>query len=146
MKKFFVSLAAILALLQLQAAETKIIFVAGSPSHGPGEHEHRAGCLLLKKCLDQNPGFVSEVYSNGWPKDEKVFQGADAIVIYSDGGDGHPAVKPERLKVLGELMKKGVGLGCIHYAVEVPTNKGGPEFLDWIGGYFEAFRSVNPHW
>jgi len=28
----------------------------------------------------------------------------------------------------------------------VPKDKGGPEFLDWIGGYFEAFWSVNPHW
>ena len=45
-----------------------------------------------------------------------------------------------------ELMKKGVGFGCIHYAVEVPANKGGPEFLQWIGGYFETYRSVNPHW
>jgi hypothetical protein len=39
-----------------------------------------------------------------------------------------------------------VGLGCIHYAVEVPAEKGGPEFLKWIGGYFETYRSVNPHW
>ena len=31
-------------------------------------------------------------------------------------------------------------------AVEVPKDKGGPEFLDWIGGYFETFWSVNPHW
>src|SRR3954452_19368295 len=108
MRKHIIALSAVLALaISASAADKKIIFVAGSPSHGPGEHEHRAGCLLLKKCLDQNPGFVSEVYSNGWPKDEKVFQGADAIVIYSDGGDGHPAVKPERLKLLGDLMKKG---------------------------------------
>ena len=134
------------AALSASAADKKIIFVAGKPSHGPGEHEHRAGCLLLKKCLDQTPGFISEVYSNGWPTDNKVFEGADAIVIYSDGGGGHPAVQDDHLKVLGELMKKGVGLGCIHYGVEVPKDKGGPEFLDWIGGYFETFRSVNPHW
>jgi type 1 glutamine amidotransferase len=44
------------------------------------------------------------------------------------------------------LMKKGAGLGCVHYAVEVPTDKGGKELLDWIGGYFETFRSVNPFW
>jgi type 1 glutamine amidotransferase len=134
------------AALSASAADKKIIFIAGKPSHGPGEHEHRAGCLLLKKCLDQGSGFISEVYSNGWPKDNKVFEGADAIVIYSDGGGGHPAVQDDHLKVLGELMKKGVGLGCIHYAVEVEKNKGGPEFTEWIGGYFETFRSVNPHW
>jgi hypothetical protein len=43
-------------------------------------------------------------------------------------------------------MKKGVGLACIHYAVEVPKEKSGVAFLDWIGGYFEAHWSVNPHW
>ena len=37
-------------------AEKKIVLIAGAPSHGPGEHEHRAGCLLLQKCLAQVPG------------------------------------------------------------------------------------------
>ena len=72
--------------------------------------------------------------------------GANAVFIYSDGGDGHPVIQSERLKILGELMKRGVGLGCAHYAVEVPKDKGGPQFLEWIGGYFEAYYSVNPHW
>src|SRR2546429_5512206 len=128
------------------AAEKKIVFVAGNPSHGPGEHEHRAGCLLLKSCLDKASGISSVVYSNGWPKDPAAFDGADAIIIYSDGGGGHPAIQQDHLKTLGDLMSKGVGLGCIHYAVELPTDKGGPEFLRWIGGYFETYRSVNPHW
>jgi hypothetical protein len=26
-------------------AKTKVLFIAGRPSHGPGEHEHRAGCM-----------------------------------------------------------------------------------------------------
>jgi type 1 glutamine amidotransferase len=129
-----------------QAADKKIILIAGSPSHGPGEHEHRAGCLLLSRCLNQVPGVTSVVYSNGWPSSDSVFEGADAVIIYSDGGDGHPAIKPERLKVLGALADKGVGIGCLHYAVEVPKDKGGPEFLKWIGGYFETFWSVNPTW
>ena len=43
-------------------------------------------------------------------------------------------------------MDKGVGLGCIHYAVEVPKGEVGDDFLKWIGGYFEAFWSVNPTW
>ena len=33
-------------------ATTHILLLAGQPSHGPGEHEHNAGVLLLKKCLD----------------------------------------------------------------------------------------------
>src|SRR5436190_19083821 len=88
----------------LPAADKKIVLVAGTPSHGPGEHEHRAGCLLLKKCLDQAGGISSIVYSNGWPKDPHAFESADAILIYSDGGNGHPAIQQDHLKVLGDLM------------------------------------------
>lgn len=128
------------------AADKKIVLVAGGASHGSGDHEHRAGCLLFQACLNQVPGVTTTVVSNGWPKDLSAFDGADAIVIYSDGGGGHPFVQGDRLKTLGELMKKGVGLGCVHYAVEVPKNRGGEEFLNWIGGYFETDWSVNPFW
>ena len=44
------------------------------------------------------------------------------------------------------MIKRGVGLVCAHYAVEVPKEKGGPEFERWIGGYYETFWSVNPPW
>jgi type 1 glutamine amidotransferase len=143
----FCSLALLAGLaMATHAADKKIVFVAGPPSHGPGEHEHRAGCLLLSKCINQVPGMTSVVYSNGWPRQADAFDGAAAIIIYSDGGGGHPAINPEHLKVLQGLMDKGVGLGCIHYAVEVPKDQGGPEFLKWIGGYFETFWSVNPTW
>lgn len=36
----------------LAVVETKIVLIAGSPSHGPGEHEHHAGCQLLAKKLN----------------------------------------------------------------------------------------------
>jgi len=124
----------------------KIVLVAGTVSHGRGEHEFRAGCLLLKSCLDPVPGITAVVVTNGWPADTSVFQDAAAILIYADGGDGHPFIKPERLKLLATLMERGVGLGTAHYGVEVPKDRGGPEFLRWTGGYFETFFSVNPHW
>jgi len=44
------------------------------------------------------------------------------------------------------LAKKGVGIGAIHYGVEVPKGKAGNYFVDWIGGYFETDWSVNPTW
>ena len=128
------------------AAEKHILLIAGKPSHGTGAHEFQAGCHLLKKCLDKIPGIHSEVHLNGWPADTKAFDRVDAVFLYMDGGSGHPAIKPERLKLLGDLMKKGVGLGCAHYAVEVPKGEAGQAWLDWTGGYFEAFWSVNPHW
>ncbi|WCJ61092.1 ThuA domain-containing protein [Fontisphaera persica] len=129
------------------AAERKIVLLAGTPSHGPGEHEHNAGCLLLGRLLNQMGGVKAVVHTNGWPKDMTIFDGADAVFIYCDGGGGHMAVRErQRLTFLGELMKRGVGFGCCHYAVEVPKDNGGPEFLNWMGGYFETHWSVNPHW
>jgi putative membrane-bound dehydrogenase-like protein len=124
----------------------RIVFLAGKPSHGYGSHEHLAGCRLLAESIERGTGgkVKCDVYGGGWPEDDKVFEGAKSIVMYCDGGGGHPAL--QHLPKLGELMDKGVGFVCIHYAVEVPADRGGPEFLNWLGGYFETHWSVNPHW
>jgi type 1 glutamine amidotransferase len=127
-------------------ADKKIILIAGKPSHGPGEHEFRAGCLLLNKCLEKVPGVSSVVYSNGWPREAGAFEGAAAVLIYADGGPGHPAIQADHATVLEALLKTGVGFGCAHYGVEVPRTNGGPAFLDWLGGYYEDHFSVNPMW
>ena len=128
------------------AAEKKIVLIAGTPSHGPGEHEFNAGVLLLKKSLAGVPGLRVETHLNGWPGDDaSALEGADAILIFCDGGGGH-IVRGSHLGELDALAKKGVGLAFVHYAVEIPKDKGGPEFLRWIGGYFEAGWSVNPFW
>ncbi len=123
----------------------KIAFIAGKKSHGYAAHEHRAGCLLLADALNANvPGVHAEVYTDGWPQDASVLDDAATIVVYADGGEGHPL--NAHLKEFDRLMKKGVGLVCIHYAVEVPKGPSGEKFLDWTGGYFEPNWSVNPHW
>ncbi len=109
-------------------------------------HEFRAGCLLLKSCLDNVAGVRCVVYSNGWPQVDNAFDGADAVVIYADGGAGHPAIQGNHRQVLGELARKGVGLGFMHYGVEIPSTNGGPQFLEWIGGYYEHLYSCNPMW
>jgi putative membrane-bound dehydrogenase-like protein len=128
-----------------QSGAKKVLFIAGKPSHGYGAHEHNAGCLLLAKELQAAmPNFKCEVVQNGWPADSSVFEGADCIVMYCDGGGGH-MVNPH-LEQVDALAKKGVGIVCIHYGVEVPKGPSGDKFLDWIGGYFEANWSVNPHW
>jgi type 1 glutamine amidotransferase len=128
------------------AAPTKIVLIAGSPSHGPGEHEHHAGCQLLAAQLNRLPDIQAEVHRNGWPTSDTAFDHAAAVFIFSDGGNGHPAIHPERLAKLAELMDRGVGLGTCHYGVEVPKGDPGDAWLQWTGGYFETFWSVNPHW
>ena len=132
--------------LALSAADKKIVLIAGKQSHGPGDHEFRAGSLLLQKCLNRVAGITSVVHSNGWPADVSAFDGAAAVLIYADGGAGHPAIQAERLKFIDDLAKKGVGIGCAHYGVEVPKGDPGDAMINWIGGYYEHQFSCNPMW
>ncbi len=129
-----------------QGQEKRLILIAGRPSHGPGDHEFRAGCLLLQRCLAGVKGLRVTVETNGWVSDPKAFSGASAVALYSDGGGGHPFIQQDRKKLIGELARKGVGIAALHYAVEVPKDNGGPEFLEWIGGYYEHMFSCNPMW
>ena len=125
--------------------QKKIVFVAGKPSHAYGAHEHNAGCKLLAMELEKAlPNYKTTVYTNGWPTEANAFDGADAIVMYCDGGKNHMVVP--HLDEVDVLAKKGVGIVALHYGVEVEAGKPGEKFLDWIGGYFEADWSVNPHW
>lgn len=122
----------------------KIIFLAGRRSHGYASHEHRAGCMLLAKALNESGLNLQTKVINIWPEDTSVFDGADVIVSFADGGGGHPFMR--HMGEVDALMARGVGLVCLHYAVEVPTGKPGDNFLRWLGGYFETHLSVNPHW
>ena len=142
---FLLSLLVYLPSLQAQPDEQcNVLFLAGRPSHGYGAHEHYAGCQLLAKSLDAAMDNVTtEVIRTKWPSEVELAN-ADVIVMYSDGGGGHPVNK--HLEQIDRLAKSGVGIVCIHYAVEVPKGKSGEKFLDWIGGYFETDWSVNPHW
>src|SRR5215475_1044393 len=103
-----------------------ILFIAGIPSHPYAQHEFNAGCTLLAKCLNESGLPVeARVTNNGWPTDPKIFDGVSELDM---------------------LAKKGVGIGAIHYAVEVPKGQAGNYFLDWMGGFFETDWSVNPTW
>lgn len=130
----------------LYAAEKNILLIAGTPSHGPGQHEHNAGVLLLQKCLAGVPGLKTSVALNGWPKDSVAFNNVDAVILFCDGGPRHVALTDDHLGILSKVMGKGVGLGLLHYAVEPTKENGQTEFLGWIGGCFEIHWSVNPHW
>lgn len=134
-----------MAFSQEEAAKPRIVFLAGNPSHGYGAHEHLAGCRILAEAIENACSQVEcEVIAGGWPEDESVLDGAASIVMYCDGGQRHPALK--HLDTLAKHMENGAGFVCLHYGVEVPKDAGGPEFLRWLGGYFETNWSVNPHW
>jgi type 1 glutamine amidotransferase len=169
MKKSFLSLLLLSAAFLSAADKKNVLLIAGRPSHGPGEHEHNAGIQLLAAGLEQSASDLVNVdvsLGGQWPSDERIAK-ADTIVIYSDGGGGHPAIA--HLDQLAKKMEAGCGFVCLHYAVEPAyeragwlsvdgkpvspappgrssTGKGAKEFKDWLGGYFEQHLSVNPTW
>ena len=145
-RREFLAAAAATPLTAAADKPRKLVLIAGSPSHGPGEHEFNAGVLLLAECLKGVKGLETVVFRNGYPKDDSALDTADGILCYADGGRNHPLIREKRLERLGKLMAKGTGLMCAHYGVEVPKDLGGPEFLQWIGGYYEHLYSCNPMW
>jgi len=139
----------------LKGANKRIVLIAGRPSHAPGEHEFRAGSMLLQKALSGVSGVTVDVVTMGWPTktvdgqtvdDNAALDNADAVLIYADGGGGHPAIQRERMKVIDALAAKGVGLGFAHYAVEVPAGATGEAMQRWNAGFYETNFSVNPMW
>jgi type 1 glutamine amidotransferase len=141
----FLALIGSAAWAQDKPPETKrVLFFAGGPSHDYGSHEHYAGCVLLARNLESAlPNFQATVVRTQWP-DESALENVDAIVMYCDGGQGHPV--NQHLAQIDALADRGVGIVCLHYGVEVPKGESGEKFLKWIGGYFETDWSVNPHW
>ena len=126
-------------------AKKKVVFVAGKRSHGYASHAHHAGCLLLARLLEEAmPDFETRVYRDGWPQDPQFLDGANALVVFSDGGRAHPVMG--HLPQIEAFANTGAGIAMLHYAVEVPKGEAGDRFLEWIGGYFETYWSVNPIW
>jgi hypothetical protein len=127
-----------------EASPTKIVFIAGAKSHGSGEHEFRAGSMLLAKALNEQSGLSvkAEVVGPKWGQDKSVMDGAAAVVVYCDATS---AIKND-LEYLDGLAKNGVGLMFMHYAVHPSAEVGEKYYRPWIGGAMENDWSVNPHW
>ncbi len=116
----------------------RVLIVAGRQSHGPGDHEFFAGSAILMDLLKQNKGVFPIMARDGWPKNEKLFDTADCIVMYMDGGGGHPAIKPERMALIQKQIDRGAGWVNLHYAVEYPVKAGDRDIAGpvkgWLGG------------
>ena len=122
---------------------TRVVIVVGPSTHAPGTHEVAAGGRLMQWALE-NMANVPDVKADvlyEWPSDRRVFQDARGIVFI---GDIFPPQRmPDRAAALndvGELMKAGVGIACVHYATglraeDVEPNGAHP-LLGWLGGYF----------
>jgi type 1 glutamine amidotransferase len=144
MKPISTCLSAVLLLSSLAMAGKSVLLIAGPKSHGPGQHEHPAGCELLAKHLNASGLDITAETSLGWPVDAAKAAAADTLVIYSDGQGAHAAKGHD-----GELRQRlaaGKGLVVLHYALE-PADEAMATFLDEaIGGHFQVNWSVNPIW
>ena len=140
-----VTVTAVMALTNIVLAEEKkkIVFLADGGKNSK-THAHEGGNALLAKALEESGlGFETSLHK-GWPSDAKAFEGADCVVIFCNGGGGHLVMK--NLDQFENLIDEGVGVVCMHYAVEVPKGRSGDLMLKATGGYFETHWSVNPHW
>ncbi len=119
----------------------KIVFIADAGTHGDrGNHEFVAGSIMMARALNAAyPNAYAVVHTNkAWPKDLKH---ADAVIVLLNHAQ-QAAVDPE---IFG-AVRNGAGFMAIHYGVEVNKGEAGDHYLDWMGGYFETFYSVNPWW
>lgn len=116
----------------------KIILIAGIDylRHPSGAHEYVAGMALMMDLLKQNPGVFPVIARDAWPKNEKIFDNARAIVFYCQGGPRHTAVDKARLATMQKLMDRGVGLVNIHWATDYPPDTQ-EQTLKWNGCCFD---------
>ncbi|MBB5349804.1 type 1 glutamine amidotransferase [Haloferula luteola] len=131
--------------LGAMAADKQIVFIAGDRSHGSGEHEFNAGCLLLAKALNEQSGLGvhATVVRSDWPtKDRSVLEKADGVVIYCDASS---AISGE-WEYLDGLAQQGKGLMFMHYAVHPAKPDADRWQRHWVGATMEDNYSVNPHW
>ncbi|MBY0458096.1 MAG: ThuA domain-containing protein [Gemmataceae bacterium] len=123
----------------------RILIIAGRQSHNSGDHEFFAGSAILVNLLKQTDGVWPIMARDGWPKNEKLFETADSIVMYMDGRQGHPVVQGKRMEFVQKQIDRGAGWVNLHYAVDyLPQH--GKKVLGWMGGYYEPDYSINPHW
>lgn len=140
---FSATMAAVSQTVQAAPAEAKkqIVFVHGKASHGYGGHAYGPAFRMLARILNENVPAVEAIVVQD-DQDLAILDSADAIVLGSDGG--------RLVKTLGDrlepLMQKGVGLACIHYTVDPSDPNAVKRLIDWIGGAYERYWSVNPHW
>ena len=123
------------------AGTRRIVFIASKADHGPrGNHEFFAGSLYFARRINAfYPRAYAVVYSEDkWPTD---LSDADAVIVLLNHG-GPAAMDPNIKAAVG----RGAGFMAIHFGVEVDKGAQGQNYIDWMGGYFETFWSVNPWW
>lgn len=135
--------------LEVDAADpalAKIVLLAGTPSNKTGQHEYFAGCALLMKWLKATPGVWPVMARDGWPKNEKIFEKARAVVYFGDGGGKQPFLDADRWQVLKRTMAGDTGFVLLHQAVDFPLGPQTDQVQSWLGGVFLKDIGCRGHW
>lgn len=124
------------------ADAARVLIVVGPSSHPPGSHEAAAGGRLMQHCLEhmENVTGVKADIVYEWPA--KSLRDAASSVVFI--GDQFPPNRlpnaKQNLAELDEMMKRGCGLACVHYATGLTAEDvaadGEHPLLHWMGGYF----------
>lgn len=134
-----------LSVVRLLAADsdTKILILIGPSTHPPGTHEVAAGGRLLEYCLEHaaNVSNIDAQVITQWPTDAKALKEIDSVVFTGDRFPPAEMAGGERvMQDLTQMMQRGCGLMCYHYATGLGANHvpadGAHPLLDWMGGYF----------
>ncbi|MEW4490057.1 ThuA domain-containing protein [Thalassoglobus sp. JC818] len=134
-----------------RAEETSHVLVVVGPSgHPPGSHEVLAGGRVVEACLENasNLEGMTVTVVDHWPNDEQRAN-ADSVVFIGDTFPPNRFENPsQNLKDLAEMMDRGCGIVCLHYATGLlgldVAKDGAHPLLNWMGGYF-ANRSCPHH-
>ena len=138
------ALALVMLLCSVAVADSpaKIVIIVGPTNHPPGTHEVAAGGRVMQYCLE-NSSNLEEMEADifyEWPNDAALDSASTVVFI----GDTFPPNRfPDseaKLRKLGEVMERGCGIVCVHYATglraEDVTAEGEHPLLHWMGGYF----------
>mgnify|MGYP005725898249 CR=1 FL=1 len=134
--KFFSTLLTVIiafSFSSLADEKKKIVFLADGGKNSK-THAHESGNALLAKALEESGlGFETSLHK-GWPSDAKVFEGADCVVIFCNGGDRGASNTPETMGFANnERVRFEYGIGG--------TDK--MNSSSWIlHGYFERQKKL----
>jgi hypothetical protein len=131
-----------------QAQPRRIVLVAGETAKvdTTGHHDYLAGCKCLETLLHQTPMVKATQVTEGWPTDETVFDGASAVVFYTDGGGKQAFLNtPQRVAKIQSMVDAGTGLVMIHQAVDFPESFA-KQAQSWLGGIYLDGKSGRGHW
>lgn len=134
-----------LEVLPSDSSLAKVVLIAGSTSNKPGQHEYFAGCALLMDWLKAAPRVAPVMVADGWPKNEAVFDGAKAVLLFLDGGTKIPFLDPARWAKMQLLADAGTGFIVLHQGIDCPADKAAI-FKDWFGAVFQSDIGCRGHW